>query len=124
MKLFEKFIINDLYQQMQKKKNNSLILSNLRQILIQMDKNKYINISNFRNNLFNLFQNHRKFILEQPDDPSDLLFALINSIHSFSINYPLNEISDGNCEEKCFSHKFLWLDLSVLRKDFLVIIII
>ena len=72
---------NDLYQQMQKKKNNSLILSNLRQILIQMDKNKYINISNFRNNLFNLFQNHRKFILEQPDDPSDLLFALINSIH-------------------------------------------
>ena len=112
MKLFEKYIINDLYQQMQKKKNNSLILSNLRQILIQMDKNKYINISNFRNNLFNLFQNHRKFILEQPDDPSDLLFALINSIHSFSINYPLNEISDGNCEEKCFSHKFLWLDLS------------
>ena len=112
MKLFEKYIINDLYQQMQKKKNNSLILSNLRQILLQMDKNKYINISNFRNNLFNLFQNHRKFILEQPDDPSDLLFALINSIHSFSINYPLNEISDGNCEEKCFSHKFLWLDLS------------
>ena len=115
MKLFQKYIINDLYQLMQIKQNN-LLLSNLRQILIQMDKNKYINISNFRNNLFNLFQNHRKFLLEQPDDPSDLLFALINSIHSFSINYPLNEISDGNCDEKCFSHKFLWLDLSRIDK--------
>ena len=65
-----------------------------------------------RNIPFGEFQNHRKFLLEQPDDPSDLLFALINSIHSFSINYPLNEISDENCDEKCFSHKFLWLDLS------------
>ena len=115
MKLFQKYIINDLYQQMQRKKNN-LLLSSLRQILTQMDKTKYINIANFRNNLFNLFQNHRKFLLEQPDDPSDLLFALINSIHSFLINYPLNEISDGNCDEKCFSHKFLWLDLSRIDK--------
>ena len=115
MKLFQKYIINDLYHQMQTKKNN-LILSTLRDILMQMDKIKYINISNFRNNLFNLFQNHRKFLLEQPDDPSDLLFVLINSIHSFSINYPLNEISDENCDEKCFSHKFLWLDLSRIDK--------
>ena len=116
MKLFNKYITNDLNQQILNKKSNLLLLSNLYEILIQMDKNKYINISNFRDNLSNLFQTHRKFLPGQPDDPSELLFVLINSIHSFSINYPLNEISDENCVEKCFSHKFIWLDLSRIDK--------
>ena len=111
MKLFNKYITNDLNQQIQNKKS-CVLLSNLYEILIQMDKNKFINISNFRYNLSNLFQTHRKFLPGQPDEPSDLLFVLINSIHSFSINFPLNEISDENCIEKCFSHKFIWLDLS------------
>ena len=115
MKLFNKYITNDLNHQIRNKKSN-ILLSNLYEILIQMDKNKYINISNFRDNLSNLFQTHRKFLPGQPDDPSDLLFVLINSIHSFSINYPLNEISDENCVEKCFSHKFIWLDLSRIDK--------
>ena len=111
MKLFSKYIINYSNNEFLNTNNISL-LSNLKDILNQMDKNKFINISNFRNDLFNLYQNHRKFLIGQPDDPSDLLFVLINSIHSLSINSPLNEISDENCTEKCFSHKFLWLDLS------------
>jgi hypothetical protein len=131
MKLFSKYIINYSNNEFLNTNNISL-LSNLKDILNQMDKNKFINISNFRNDLFNLYQNHRKFLIGQPDDPSDLLFVLINSIHSLSINSPLNEISDENCTEKCFSHKFLWLDLSRIdrckcsgkKKDFLVIIII
>ena len=116
MKLFRQYIINDLNQQMQNNDNSISLLYNLREILIQMDKNKFINIFNFRNILSNLFQNHRKFLIDQPDDPVDLLFVLINSIHSFSIKFPLNEISDENCTEKCFSHKFIWLDLSRIDK--------
>ena len=112
MKLFYKYIINDLTKVQDKLLNNNSILYELREILNQINKNKFINISNFRQSLSNLFQNHRKFLLGQTDDPADLLFVIINSIHSFNINFPLNEISDEACTEKCFSHKFLWLDLS------------
>ena len=115
MKLFRQYIIKDLNNQMQHTNNVPLIF-HLREILIQFDKNQIINISKFRNVLSNLFQNYRKFLIGQPDDPVDLLFVLINAIHSFSIKYPLNEISDENCVEKCFSHKFIWLDLSRIDK--------
>ena len=115
MKLFRQYLINDLYQQ-NISNNNISLLFKLREILIQMDKTKFINISNFRNTLANLFQNHRKFLIDQPDDPVDLLFILINSIHSASMKFPLNEITDENCTEKCFSHKFIWLDLSRIDK--------
>jgi len=115
MKLFRQYLINDLYQQ-NINNNNISLLFNLREILIQIDKTKFINISNFRITLANLFQNHRKFLIDQPDDPVDLLFVLINSIHSASMKFPLNEITDENCTEKCFSHKFIWLDLSRIDK--------
>ena len=114
MKLFRKYIINDLNSD----KNKNLInfqnsfLYNLREILLQIGKNKYIDIHQFRENLSKQFQNRRKFLLDQPDDPTDLLFVIINAIHSNSIQFSLNEISDENCAEKCFSHKFIWLDLS------------
>ena len=114
MKLFRKYIINDLNSD----KNKNLInfqnsfLYNLREILLQIGKNKYIDIHQFRENLSKQFQNRRKFLLDQPDDPTDLLFVIINAIHSNSIQFSLNEISDENCSEKCFSHKFIWLDLS------------
>jgi hypothetical protein len=32
------------------------------------------------------------------------------------MKFPLNEITDENCTEKCFSHKFIWLDLSRIDK--------
>ena len=116
MKLFRKYITKDLYSEQNKNKNFNLFqnsfLYNLSEILIQIGKNKYIDIHKFRENLSKEFQNHRKFLLDQPDDPSDLLFSIINAIHSHSIQFSLNEISDENCKEKCFSHKFIWLDLS------------
>ena len=115
MKLFRQYIINNLNKQMQSNRNISL-LYNLREILFQFNKNRFINISNFVSILSDLFQTHRKFLLDQPDDPSDLLFVLINSIHSYSLKFPLNEVSDENCLEKCFSHKFIWLDLSRIDK--------
>ena len=115
MKLFRQYIINNLNKQMQSNRNISL-LYNLREILFQFNKSRFINISNFVSILSGLFQTHRKFLLDQPDDPSDLLFVLINSIHSYSLKFPLNEVSDENCLEKCFSHKFIWLDLSRIDK--------
>ena len=114
MKLFRKYIINDLNSQTHKNFEifQNSFLFNLREILLQMGKNKYIDIYQFKQNLSKQFQNCRKFLIDQPDDPSELLFVIINSIHSYSIQFPLNDISDEACTEKCFSHKFIWLDLS------------
>ena len=114
MKLFRKFIINDLNSEKNKNFVNfqNSFLYDLREILLQIGKNKYINIHQFKENLSKQFQNRRKFLLDQPDDPSELLFVIINAIHSNSIQFPLNDVSDENCTEKCFSHKFIWLDLS------------
>ena len=114
MKLFRKYIVNDLNNA--QNKNYSIyqnsFLYHLREILIQIGKNKYIDIHNFREYLSKQFQNCRKFLADQPDDPADLLFVIINAIHSYSIQFSLNEISDETCIEKCFSHKFIWLDLA------------
>ena len=114
MKLFRKYLINDLNSDIHKNFENvkNSFLYNLREILLQIGKNKYIDINRFKQNLSTEFQNRRKFLVEQPDDPSELLFVIINAIHSYSIQFPLNEISDETCTEKCFSHKFIWLDLS------------
>ena len=120
MKLFRKYIINDLnfeqIQNIQNKNDNSdfhhSILYYLREILLQMGKKIFIDIYKFREILSRQFQNHRKFLADQPDDPADLLFILINAIHSYSIQFSQNDISDETCTEKCFSHKFIWLDLA------------
>ena len=117
MKLFYNYIINDLNSQQSKNKiNNSIyqksFLYYLRDIIFQMGKNKYIDIYQFRESLCKEFQNRRKFIIDQPDDPSELLFVIINAIHSCKIQFSLNEISDETCSDKCFSHKFIWLDLA------------
>ena len=47
MKLFKQYLLNDLNNKIKNTKKASL-LYNLQEILNQMDKNKYINISNFR----------------------------------------------------------------------------
>ena len=115
MKLFKKFIINDLnIDQIQNKSSyfQNSFLYYLREILLQMGKEKFIDIYKFRENISKQFQNHRKFLADQPDDPADLLFIIINAIHSYSIQFSLNDISDENCTQKCFSHKFIWLDLA------------
>ena len=114
MKLFRKFIINDLNSEKNKNFQNfqNSFLFHLREILLQIGKNKIIDIHQFRENLSKQFQNRRKFLADQPEDPSELLFVIINAIHSYSIQFPLNDISDEACTEKCFSHKFIWMDLA------------
>ena len=79
---------------------------------VQKSPNDKINIRKLKESLSSLFKNRRKFILNHPDDPVDFLFILLNSIHSFIIKSPINEISDEICNYKCFSHKYLWMDLT------------
>ena len=79
---------------------------------VQKSPNDKINIRKLKEALSSQFKNRRKFILNHPDDPVDLLFILLNSIHSFTIKSPINEISDEICNYKCFSHKYLWMDLT------------
>ena len=115
MKLFRNYIINDLNSKQSQNKNSTYkksFLYDLQDIMVQMGKNKYIDIHQFRGDLCKEFQNRRKFLIDQPDDPADLLFVIINAIHSYAIQFALNEISDETCTDKCFSHKFIWLDLS------------
>ncbi len=112
MKIIRNYILNEV--QIQNDKNS--LLYHLKKILSLMPENKKIDLSQFRNCLSENFQNRRKFLLDNPDDPSDLYFILINSIHSNFLNCPQKEISDYSCREKCISHHFLWLDIA--RIDF------
>ena len=90
------------------------ILSSIKEILekVQKSPNDKINIRKIKEELSSLFKNRRKFIFNHPDDPVDFLFIILNSIHSFVIKSPINEISDEICNYKCFSHKFIWMDLT------------
>ena len=95
--------------------NNNSILYSLQKIYLQLGNksNFNININDLKESLSYLFNNRSKFILNQPDDAVDLLFVILNAIHSFSIKSPLNQISDELCNNsKCFSHRYIWMDLT------------
>ena len=88
------------------------ILYSIKEICNKMGNNSRIDIHELKESLSYSFKNRRKFILNQPDDPLDLFFIILNSIHSFYIKSPINEISEELCNGKCFSHKYIWMDLT------------
>ena len=96
------------------KNENNNILYSLKEICnkIENNINVKIDIKELKESLSYSFKNRRKFILNQPDDPIDLFFVLLNSLHSFCIKSPINEISEELCNGKCFSHKYIWMDLT------------
>jgi len=112
MKLIRNYIINEA----KIPNNNNSILYHIKKILILISENKKIDLSQFRNCLAENFQNRRKFLIDHPDDPLDLYFVIINSIHSNFLQLPEKEISDYSCREKCCSHHYLWMDIA--RIDF------
>ena len=113
IKSLRKYIINLNFNSQDNLINSKTnILFALKEIYLQIEKNQKINIQNFKESLSYSFKNRRKFILNQTDDPVDLFFVILNAIHSFSINSPINEISEELCNSKCFSHKFIWMDLT------------
>jgi hypothetical protein len=113
IKLLRQYIINLNFNKQENMHNdNNNLLFYLKDICLQIGNNSKININYFKESLSYSFKNRRKFILNQPDDPVDLFFVILNGIHSFAINSPINEISEELCNGKCFSHKYIWMDLT------------
>ena len=111
MKKLRYYLLND-FPEIKDKDPKTKLLHYLRNTLSKCtETSKKIDISQLRNTLSDLFQNRRKFLLDHPDDPCDCYFALINALHSCFMQFPSNEITDESCREKCFAHKYLWLDM-------------
>lgn len=90
--------------------------------LLSKNSHKPLEIDYLRKQLAELFCSRRKFLLNQPDDPIDTFFIIINAIHSYYLKEPLNEYTDKVCHNKCISHNYLWLDLCKIDVFYFVII--
>lgn len=84
LKFIRSFIINDLNTLNEKESKNKLFY-HLKSLFLKYERNKSVDITKVRNALAETFQNRRKFLLDQPDDPVDCYFSFINSIHSHFI---------------------------------------
>jgi hypothetical protein len=96
MDIFRDFILNmDTNEQSPlnlEKDNKSKLLPNLRSVMVKYmqysqqsnkrNPSKTLDISKLRNSLAEAFQSRRKFLIDQPDDPSDCYYAFINALHS------------------------------------------
>jgi hypothetical protein len=89
MKFMRKYIINDLNTLNEKDAKNNLFY-NLKSLFLKYERNKILDVIKVRISLAETFQNRRKFLLDQPDDPVDCYFAFINSIHSHHIVIKIN----------------------------------
>lgn len=116
MRKIRKHILRDII--INSKDQKYQILSQLQNVLRNtenLNKGDIISITDLRNSIADAFQSRRKFLINHPDDPADVYFALINSLHSESIKCHLNEIKDTSCDMKCIAHKYLFMDIS--RRD-------
>ncbi len=96
------------------KDTKNKLLVDLRNVISKYSQGLKVDVSKLRISLADQFQNRRKFLLEQPDDPLDCYFAFLNAIHSYKMDSPLNEVVDNMCTStstKCVSHKNFWIDL-------------
>jgi len=95
--IFRNFVLNELHVNSEKDIKNKLLyelkclFKKFTQLQIpgqsQLSKNdlKKIDISRLRITLAEVFQNRRKFLIDQPDDPIDCFFAFINATHSYEM---------------------------------------
>jgi len=86
IKFFRNFIVNELHTSNEKESKNKLFYY-LKSIFNKYERNKILDINKLRCALAETFQNRRKFLLDQPDNPVDCYFAFINAIHSYHIVY-------------------------------------
>jgi len=84
IKFMRNFIINDLNTLNEKESKNKLFY-HLKSLFLKYERNKILDINKLREAFAETFQNRRKFLLDQPDDPVDCYFAFINGIHSHHI---------------------------------------
>lgn len=88
---FRNFILNEQHPNIVKE-GKFILLYELKQVILKYSQyqaagksSKTIDITRLRTTLAEAFQNRRKFLIDQPDDPVDCLFAFINAAHSYSI---------------------------------------
>lgn len=98
MSSFRNYILNEVHLNYEKDFKNKL-LHELKNVMVKymqpIEKSnsnsiprsdiKKIDITKLRMTLAEVFQNRRKFLIDQPDDPIDCLFAFINCVHSYSM---------------------------------------
>ena len=80
---------------------------------------RYIDVKNLREKISELYKGEKLFQLGNMDEPSEILYFFLNSIHSFSIDlispkyYIQNEVDDI-CDPKCLSHELF--DMHLLQQ--------
>ncbi len=76
------------------------------------EKLQVLDPRDLRRELAKIFESEKKFRLKFNDDPIELLFIFINSIHCYNVKaYSLKNISTHKCNPICVSHKSIWLEL-------------
>jgi hypothetical protein len=85
MKVFRNYVLNDVNINLSDKDPKNKLLYYLKNTFTKYSQGGRIDITVLRNNLAECFQNRRKFLIEQPDDPVDCYYAFINSLHSYFI---------------------------------------
>jgi hypothetical protein len=85
LKILRNYFLNEL--SINEKDTKYKLLSEMQNLLLKYSKNKRIDLTKLRNSLADLFQNRRKFLIDQPDDPVDCYFTFLNAIHSNSMVY-------------------------------------
>jgi hypothetical protein len=83
LKLLRNFILNEINLSEKDSKNRLLI--DTKSLLLKYSQGKTLEITKLRASLADIFQNRRKFLIDQPDDPVDCFFAFLNAIHSYSM---------------------------------------
>jgi hypothetical protein len=83
LKLLRNFILNEI--SLSEKDSRNRLLIDTKSLLLKYSQGKTLEITKLRASLADLFQNRRKFLVDQPDDPVDCLFAFLNAIHSYSM---------------------------------------
>jgi hypothetical protein len=86
MKIFRNFILSEINLNLIDKDPRNRLLAYLKNVFSKYGQgNNKIDLSNLRVSLAENFQNRRKFIIDQPDDPVDCYYAFINALHSHCI---------------------------------------
>lgn len=77
-----------------------------------IEKLQVVDPRNFRKELAKFFETENRFKIQTNDDPIELLFFIINCLHSYSIKaFSLKNKSGIKCKPDCVAHKNIWLEL-------------
>ena len=66
---------------------------------------------NFRRELANLFKLEGRFKLKKMEDPIEALLAIINALHSYSVEEKGLKECDKVCNPLCMAHKLFWINI-------------